>query len=136
MNYELIIVELFAKIKMLENKVKRMEKRLVQEGIFDERDVFDLDDSDMQFITVTNSPSQKITTNTIKQYIINKIDNARKNGDENITVVAREIHNELKLKNSYPMVCNAMRKCMNDNDTVIHSPKSGYSSTLEIKYHT
>ena len=38
MNYDTIIVELLAKVKILEKRVKIMEKRLIQEGVFDEDD--------------------------------------------------------------------------------------------------
>ena len=34
MNYDTIIVELLAKVKILEKRVKIMEKRLIQEGVF------------------------------------------------------------------------------------------------------
>ena len=38
------------------------------------------------------------------------------------------------LKNAMPMVCNAMRQCMGENDIILHETPSGYSSSLEIKY--
>ena len=43
MNYDTIIVELLAKVKILEKRVNKMEKRLIQEGVFDEDDAFDDD---------------------------------------------------------------------------------------------
>ena len=54
MNYDTIIVELLAKVKILEKRVKIMKKRLIQEGVFDEDDAFD-DDWDIEIST--NTPS-------------------------------------------------------------------------------
>lgn len=129
MNYDVIIVELLTQIQVLEKRINRMEKRLIQEGVFDE-DVY------ASNIKVETALTPKMTTNAIEQYISKKISDARKKGEESIIIIAREIHNELGLKKSYPMVCNAMRKCMTQRDVVVHTTESGYSSTLEIKYYT
>lgn len=58
MNYDTIIVELLAKVKILEKRVKIMEKRLIQEGVFDEDDAFD-DDWDIEISTNTPEPKEK-----------------------------------------------------------------------------
>ena len=135
MNYDTIIVELLAKVKILEKRVKIMEKRLIQEGVLDEDDAFD-DEWDIEMSTNTPEPKKgkKMTTEAIRFYINQLIENARSNGESSITIVARNVHNDLKLKKRYPMVCNAMRQCMKQGDVVVYSPQSGYSSTLEIKY--
>ena len=136
MNYDTIIVELLAKVKILEKRVKIMEKRLIQEGVFDEDDAFD-DDWDIEISTNTPEPKEKkMTTEAIRFYINQLIEDARSKGESSITIVARDVHNGLKLKKRYPMVCNAMRQCMKHGDVIIYSPESGYSSTLEIKYYT
>ena len=136
MNYDTIIVELLAKVKILEKRVKIMEKRLIQEGVFDEDDAFD-DDWDIEISTNTPEPKEKkMTTEAIRFYINQLIEDARSKDESSITIVARDVHNGLKLKKRYPMVCNAMRQCMKHGDVVIYSPESGYSSTLEIKYYT
>lgn len=135
MNYDVIIVELLTQIQVLEKRINRMEKRLIQEGVFDEGDAFD-EDVYASNIKVETALTPKMTTNAIEQYISKKISDARKKGEESIIIIAREIHNELGLKKSYPMVCNAMRKCMTQRDVVVHTTESGYSSTLEIKYYT
>ena len=136
MNYDIVIVELLAKVKILEKRVKTMEKRLIQEGVFDENDTFN-DDWDIEINTSTpESKEKKITTEAIRFYINKLIEEARTKDEPSITIVARDVHNGLKLKKRYPMVCNAMRQCMKYEDVVIYSPKSGYSSTLEIKYFT
>ena len=137
MNCDTIIVELLAKVKILEKRVNKMEKRLIQEGVFDEDDAFD-DDWDIEISENIPEPKKekKITTEAIRFHVNRMIESARMNGKSSITIVARDIHNSLNLKRSYPMVCNAMRQCMKKGDVVIHSTESGYSSTLEIKYYT
>lgn len=137
MNYDTIVVELLAQVRILERRVKIMEKRLIQEGVLDEDDAFD-DEWDMVISTNAPEPKEekKMTTEAIRLYINHLIDDARSNGESSITIVARDVHRELKLKKKYPMVCNAMRQCMRRGDVVLYSPESGYSSTLEIKYYT
>ena len=137
MNYDTIIVELLAKVKILEKRVNKMEKILIQEGVFDEDDAFD-DDWDIEISEniPESKKEKKITTEAIRFHVNRMIESARMNGKSSITIVARDIHNSLNLKRSYPMVCNAMRQCMKKGDAVIHSTESGYSSTLEIKYYT
>ena len=63
MNYDTIIVELLAKVKILEKRINKMEKRLIQEGVFDEDDAFD-DDWDIEISTNIPEPKKekKITT--------------------------------------------------------------------------
>ncbi len=137
MNYDTIIVELLAKVKILEKRIKIMEKRLIQEGVFDEDDAFDDDwDIEINVNTPEIKKEKKMTTEAIRFYINQLIEDARNNGKSSITIVAREVHNGLNLKKRYPMVCNAMRQCMKHGDVIIYSPESGYSSTLEIKYFT
>lgn len=54
-----IIVEMLAKIQILEKRIRRMEKRLIQEGVFDEDDAFD-DDWDIKIShEEQKSPKQK-----------------------------------------------------------------------------
>ena len=137
MNYDTIIVELLAKVKILEKRINKMEKRLIQEGVFDEDDAFDDDwDIEISESMPESKKEKKITTEAIRFYINRMIESARNDGKSSIVIVARDVHNGLNLKRSYPMVCNAMRHCMKHGDVVIHSTESGYSSTLEIKYYT
>ena len=76
----------------------------------------------------------KITTAEIREYIENMITEAFKNGKTEIIIKASDIHNAMGLKSRYPMVCNAMRQCMKEDDYVVFAPESGYSSALEIAY--
>lgn len=144
MNYDNtnIVVELLAKVKILEKRVKRMEKRLIEEGVFDEDDAFG-DDWDIELSPIPPEPtpktsprSKKVSTEDIRAHIERLIVDARGRGEPSITLVARDLHGELGLSSKYPMVCNAMRQCMRGGDVVIFSPPSGYSSTLKIKYFT
>lgn len=132
-----IIVEMLAKIQILEKRISRMEKRLIQEGVFDEEDAFD-DDWDIKISHEEQTPpkQKKITTAAIRSYILTLIEKAKKEGKASITIIARDIHKDLELKRSYPMVCNAMKQCLKKGDKIIHITESGYSSTLEIKYFT
>lgn len=98
-----LIIEMFERIKKLEEQVKIL---------MDER------------------TQKKITTNDIKQYILKKIEESK----EDIIVVSGETHKELQLKNSMPMVCNAMYAIMREDDQVLEASPSGFSSTLKIKY--
>lgn len=111
MNYEKIIVELLGRIQTLEEQVAILlsEKESLKEG-------------------------EKMTTSEIREYIETLKMNAKHNGKAVLVVTARDIHGKLNLKSRYPMVCNAMRQCMNDNDVILFQPPKGNSSTLEIEY--
>lgn len=83
----------------------------------------------MEILMNERSP-KKITTNDIKKYILKKIEES----EDDVTIVSGEIHKELPLKNSMPMVCNAMYAIMREEDQILESSPSGFSSTLKIKY--
>lgn len=112
MNYENIILELFDRVKVLEEQVKVLMEK------------------DQEATT----PINKISTRDIKDYINECKKSARANGKNGIVLVAGDIHREMKLKSAMPMVCNAMRQCMDAKDVVLHETASGYSSTLKIEY--
>lgn len=109
MNYEKIIVELLGRIQNLEEKV---------DILMAEKDI----------------DKKPITMGEIRQYIINQKQIAKDKGRDTLVLIARDIHNDLNLKSRFPMVCNAMRQCMDENDRIIFQPPKGYSSTLEIEY--
>ena len=73
---------------------------------------------------------KKITTADIKQYLLKKIEES----EDDVTIVSGEIHKELPLKNSMPMVCNAMYAIMDEEDQILQTSPSGFSSTLKIRY--
>ena len=77
---------------------------------------------------------ENMTTEDIREYIKELKSAERAKGAGDIVLVARDIHRELNLKSRFPMVCNAMRQCMEDGDEILFQPPKGNSSTLEIKY--
>jgi hypothetical protein len=103
---------------------------------------FDVISGEMKSVQITKESVQqndsvgKVRTAIaiIRQHIINKKIAAREEGKTSITIVARDIHNEMNLKNSYPSVCNAMRQCMSGKDIIVRTPPKGNSSTFEVEY--
>ena len=111
MDYEKIIIELLGRIQNLEEKVDFILSTLAKK---EEKEI--------------------VTTDNIREYI-NKLKLvAKSNGKKTLVLISREIHNDLNLKSRYPMVCNAMRQCMEENDVILFQPPKGNSSTLEIEY--
>lgn len=121
MNYDKIIVELLARIQVLEDQVKLlMSKEDLFEGqTLQERRVREV---------------VKLKTQDIRDYIEELKNNAKTEGKATLVLKAGNIHREKHLKCAMPMVCNAMRQCMQEGDEVLHETPSGYSSTLEIEY--
>ena len=122
MNYEKIIVELLSRIQTLEEKVDFLmnEKPLSSKPKTHDEIVADV---------------VKVKTKDIRDYIEVQKSEAKTDGKEFVVLKAGDLHRILRLRNSIPMVCNAMRQCMAKGDVVLHETPSGYSSTLEIKYH-
>ncbi len=113
MDYEKIIVELLSRIQTLEEQVAVL---IAQKESSKEKEM------------------EKVTTEDIRQYIKLLKTNAKSQGKTILILTARDIHKELNLKSRFPMVCNAMRDCMNDGDIILFQPPKGNSSTLEIEY--
>lgn len=109
MDYEKIILELLSRIQILEEKVDALTKTKKEE-------------------------KASITTNDICKYITELKELAKEEGKNSLILISREIHKQLSLKSRFPMVCNAMRQCMGENDKIIFQPPKGNSSTLEIEY--
>ena len=121
MNYEKVIVELLLRIQTLEEKVDLLMKNQSQESASTPHDG-----------AVANVV--KLKTKDVREYIDAQKDEARTKGETFIVLRASDIHRISKLRNRMPIVCNAMRQCMGENDEVLHQTPSGYSSSLEIKY--
>ena len=121
MNYEKIIVELLARIQTLEEKVDML-----------------MNDKSTGSVPVTHEEIVnnvvKVKTKDIRNFIEAQKMEAKNRGEEFIVLRASDLHRINRLKNAMPMVCNAMRQCMEENDIVLHETPSGYSSSLEIKY--
>ena len=114
MNYEKIIVELLGRIQVLEEQVAVLMKEKNQ---------------------VLDQETNKISTDDIRQYIVELKKSAKERGKNFIVLKSGDIHKELKLKSAMPQVCNAMRQSMNEGDVVLHTTPSGNSSTIEIQYY-
>ncbi|MBR5135049.1 MAG: hypothetical protein IKV35_05570 [Clostridia bacterium] len=112
MNYDNIILELLNRIQVLEEQVRVLMAKDQESSM----------------------PINKISTGDIRDYIEKCKAVARCNGNSSLVLVAGDIHRDLKLKSSMPMVCNAMRQCMHTDDLVVYETASGYSSTLKIEY--
>lgn len=108
MDYEKIIIELLGRIQVLEEKVDLLMQK--------------------------KERKENMTTSDICNYIKDIKAIAKKDGKKSIILISRDIHKELNLKSRFPMVCNAMRQCMGENDTILFQPPKGNSSTLEIEY--
>lgn len=117
MNYDTVIVELLSRIQALERRLDELEGR--QGG---------------DFGADAASQEGKVSTADIRAHIERRKLAAAERGEPSITLKAGDIHRELKLKSRFPMVCNAMRQCMEEGDQVVFETPSGYSSTLEIRY--
>ena len=121
MNYEKIIVELLSRIQTLEEKVDILMNSKSEETASKTHDEVVCD-------------VVKVTTKDIRDYIELQKEDAKNKGEEFLILRASDIHRMNHLKNAMPMVCNAMKQCMSENDIVLHTTPSGYSSSLEIKY--
>ena len=71
----------------------------------------------------------------VVNYIEKSIQKAKENGLTNITLTSGGIQKDVGLKNRLPLVCNAMRKCMDEKSEIIYETPSGQSSTLAIKWN-
>ena len=114
MNYEKIIVELLGRIQVLEEQVSTLIQEKNQ---------------------ASEQETAKITTDDIRQYILELKNAAKDAGKSFIVLKSGDIHKELNLKSRMPQGCNAMRQSMNESDVVLHTTPSGNSSTIEIQYN-
>lgn len=137
MNYESIILEMLARIQTLESEYTEMKTRLdeICTGRITPCEVPEKENTVASDCNVIEDKG-KVSTSDIVAYIRQMIFNAKIDGRESVVILAKDVHNALGLISRYPMVCNAMRKCMNEGDKVLFSPTSGYSSTLKIEYFT
>ena len=78
---------------------------------------------------------KKANKNEIVKYINSKLDNARKQGKSYIILRAGDLEKEVGLSQRIVSVCSAMYECMQNNDEVLSTTPSGYSTTVTIKYY-
>lgn len=115
MNYDTVIIEMLSRIQALEEKLSELENKIKTKE--------------------NDGMKNKVSTEDIRVFISEKIEKAGAEGKSSIVLTALDIHKEMELESRYPMVCNAMRQCMKDNDQVLFETESGYSSTLKIQYN-
>ena len=109
MEYEKTILELLERVATLEVKVADLEGNLTNIG---------------------EKPARGTYTEMVVDYINNAIEKAKERGLNNITLTSGDIQRDVGLKNRLPLVCNAMRKCMNDKSEIVYETPSGQSFTL------
>lgn len=115
MNYDTIILEMLSRIQALEQQVEQL---MSQAGT-----------------APASTSTEKVSTQDIQNYIEQLKQEAAEGGKAFLQIKANDIHKALRLKSRFPMVCNAMRHCMQSGDVIVHETPSGMSSTLEIRYY-
>ncbi len=117
MNYETIILELMARVQKLESEVSQLkEEKLI--------------DKDANIQTKEHGSY----TEMAKAYILEQIDNARKNGEISVVLRAGDIQTAIGIKNRPVIICNAMKQVMQPGDKILEAPPSGYSTTVKVEY--
>lgn len=111
MEYEKIMLELMERIAKLEERVDALEN------------------------PQNLKPSRGTYTEMVVNYIETTIQKAKDNGETDIILTSGGIQKDVGLKNRLPLVCNAMRKCMDEKSEIIYETPSGQSSTLAIKWN-
>ncbi|MCH5180242.1 MAG: hypothetical protein J1F32_03390 [Erysipelotrichales bacterium] len=116
MEYQRVILELMERVAELEERVTFLENIGV----------------DMK---KKAKPIRGTYTSEVIDYIKNSIESAKKKGMNSITLISGNVQKNVGLKNRLPLVCNAMRKCMDEKSEIIFETPSGQSSTLTIKWN-
>lgn len=115
--YEKILLEMLNRIKILENKVERLEmgEKDMTMPIFDSRKKIGLGES-------------------AKNYIRKCKIEAKKQGLSEIVLLCNDIQKALGVTNRTPSICGAMYDMMEIGDQVLFAPPSGKSTTVKVKY--
>ncbi len=134
MNYDTILLEMLSRIQSLEERVNQLEggKSVSRRG--GKANKAAKAAKAVKAAEGSAKQAGKVSTGDIRDYIREQKRQCAQAGGTELVLKAGEIHKTLKLKNRLPMVCNAMRQCMEEGDAVLHETASGYSSTLEIRY--
>ena len=111
-----IIMHLLERINALEERIKKLEDK---ENIKEVKKV---------------KPERGTYTKIVIDYINSQIENAKKEGKDYIELTSGDIQKAVRLKNRLPLVCNAMKKCMNEDCIIMHKTPSMQSSTLTIRW--
>lgn len=114
MEYDNLLLDLLNRVIDLENRVDALEKKEC---------------------APKEKPPRGTYTEMVKDYIFKEINKARKSGQSKIRLISREVQKEVGLKGRLPLVCNAMRACMDEKSKIINETASGQSSTFEIEWN-
>lgn len=116
MNTDRLILELFDRVKALEEKVSALEnnKSILKED--------------------TDFKGGASLVDRARALIQSAKDEAFESGNESIILICGEIQKALGVSNRVPSICQAMRDCMGPDDTVLEEPPSGMSTRLTIEY--
>ncbi len=114
MMYEKVILDLLERVANLEEEVKFLKEN---NSIKKEK------------------PVRGTYTEMVIDYIHKSIAEAKEKGVKSITLTSGGVQKDIGLKNRLPLVCNAMRKCMDDKSVIISETPSGQSSTLKIQWN-
>lgn len=75
------------------------------------------------------------TTDEVREYIKQRLLNAKKNGLKEIVLRAGDIHHEMNMSNAMPTVCSAMTSLKNKiHYEIVDAPPKGKGSNLYIEY--
>ena len=113
MEYEKIILNLIERVSILEEKVAELEGNK----------------------KIEPKPERGTYTSLVIDYIEKSIAKAKENGKHSICLTSGGIQKDVGLKNRLPLVCNAMRKCMDEKSVVIYETPSGQSSTFAVQWN-
>lgn len=71
----------------------------------------------------------------IYKYVLSLKEEARNQGESEMTLIARDIVRYFGRYDRVFSVCSAMRKAMNPGDVIVYTPPKGNSTKLQIKYY-
>ena len=110
------LFNLLKRIEVLEEKIKKLEEKECRDD------------------KKTVKPERGTYTKLVIDYINDQILRAKKEGKEYIELTSGDVQKAVGLKNRLPLVCKAMRKCMNKDCVIMHKTPSMQSSTLTIRW--
>ena len=127
MDHERIILEMLERIKALEEKVGIVYGSESSEG------------STNSGVT-ESAPTESISakqglTQTARDYIDAQKLKAKSEGKDELILLCNDIQKALGVTQRPQSVCRAMYDRMRPGDEVISAPKSGFSTTVKVKYY-
>ena len=75
------------------------------------------------------------STADIRKFIRERLEQLKALGAESAVLVSGDIHKEMGLRCSWPMVSNAMFQVRRLGDEIVNTTPSDQSSTIKIRYY-